>query len=102
MYSILYFHYLYTIDAVLQDFCDVLGVGNKEHERKWFRNVFSEGKYYSEQCSDVNAPLETKATECSTSKTKSPSEAPTSNSSSMFASPSYLAVFATLLCSFVL
>jgi hypothetical protein len=55
-------------DVILQDFCAVVGTINLEapvpHERAWFRNVYSEAVGSLGQCTDPEAPLVTKGTNC--------------------------------------
>lgn len=52
-------------DAVLQDFCDVVGTSDGLHQRVWLRNVFTEPVgNQSDQCANVNAPLQPRASPC--------------------------------------
>jgi hypothetical protein len=55
-------------DVILQDFCAVVGTINLEapvpHERAWFRNVYNEAVGSLGQCTDPEAPLVTKGTDC--------------------------------------
>lgn len=53
-------------DVVLQDMCEVVGTlpEGQIHKRKWFRNVLNEPIGELGICTDVEAPLETQATEC--------------------------------------
>jgi hypothetical protein len=53
-------------DVVLQDFCSVVGTENEltPHKRTWIRDVYAEPVGDLGQCTDVDAPLVTKANEC--------------------------------------
>ena len=56
-------------DLVLEDFCDVVNtINNCEvvHERKWFRNVFSESveSFGGCEAADIDVPLVSRASEC--------------------------------------
>lgn len=53
-------------DVVLQDFCSVVGTENEltPHTRSWIRHVYGDPVGDLGQCTDVDAPLVTKANTC--------------------------------------
>jgi len=66
-------------DVVLEDICTIGGMVTdaNAHERLYFRNVFTEQvgeKGLSEECPDTDAPLVSRATECSFVPTTAPTQ----------------------------
>ena len=64
-----------------QDFCGVVGTQDPFHTRIWFRNVFSEVVGDPGTCTDADAPLESRVTDCVADPAPGPS--PTSSSASI-------------------
>lgn len=54
-------------DVVALDFCEIVGTSNPEaqHERQWFRNVYTESVGTSAECNGVDEPLVVEGAQCS-------------------------------------